>query len=68
MWRVVWGERGRGTESSLGWNVGDIEVAAATVGSDGDCARDESMEDSSMMRGVSRAVQHAVRLLLVCMD
>ena len=51
-WRVVCGERGRGTESCRGWSVGDAEVAAAAVGSDGDGATDGASTDADMMRGM----------------
>lgn len=54
IWRVVCGERGRGTESCLGWGVGIAEVtAAAAVGSGGDCAMDGASEDADIMRGIS---------------
>ena len=56
MWRVVCGERGRGTESCWGWSVGDgdgEEVPAAAVDSEGDCAGDGASRDAGMMRGMS---------------
>lgn len=52
-WRVVCGERGRGTESCWGWSVGDAQVAAAAVGSGGECARDGASEEADMIRGMS---------------
>ena len=54
MWRVVCGERGRGTESCWGWSGGDGEDApAAAVISEGDCAEDGASKDTGMMRGIS---------------
>lgn len=54
IWRVVCGERGRGTDSCLGWSVGVAEfTAAAAVGSGGECAMDAASEDADMMRGMS---------------
>lgn len=53
MWRVVCGERGRGTESCWGWSVGDAEGAAAAVGSDSICARDGASEDADIISGMS---------------
>lgn len=67
MWRVVCGERGRGMESCWGWSVGDAEVAAATGGSEGDCAMGEASEDADMMRGISE-VRYYVLKPLNCID
>lgn len=53
MWRVVCGDRGRGTESCWGWSVGDAGVAAAVVGSEGESARNGASVDTDMMRGIS---------------
>ena len=53
MWRVVCGERGRGTEKCWGWSVGDAEDGPAAVESEGDCARDEASKDAGMIRGMS---------------
>lgn len=57
-WRVVCDERGRGTDSCWGWSVGDAEVAAVAVGSDGDCGRDGASEDADMMRGMPDVRYH----------
>ena len=47
------GERGRATESCWGWSEGDAEIAAAAVGSGGDCATVVISEDAGMMKGIS---------------
>lgn len=61
IWRVVCGERGRGTESCLGWSVGIAEVtAAAVVGPGGGCAVDGASEDADMMRGMSGVKTHVL--------
>lgn len=54
IWRVVCGERGRGTESCLGWSEGIAEVmAAVVVGSGGICAMDGASKDADVIRGIS---------------
>ena len=53
MWRVVCGERGRGTESCWGGGAdGDALKAPASVESEGECTRDETSRDAGMMRGI----------------
>ena len=53
MWRVVCGERGRGTESCWGWSVGDGEDAlAAAVESEGDCSGDTASKNAGITRGM----------------
>lgn len=53
MWRVVCGERGRGTDSCCGGCAGgDALEAPASVESEGECIRDETSRDAGMMRGI----------------
>ena len=62
MWRVVCGERGRGTESCWGWRGGDGEdVPGAAMISEGDCAADGASKDTGMRRGMSSVKQTLLR-------
>ena len=62
IWRVVCGERGRGTESCLGWSVGTAEVTmAAAIGSGGICTADGVSDDADIMRGMLKDINHLLK-------